>query len=245
MAGNAPLIIAHRGASEEAPENTLAAFRLAWQQGADGIEGDFRISSDGVIVCMHDATTARVSDRRLNVAKTTFGELRKADVGSKKGLKWAAERIPSLEEVFSTVPEGRKIYIEIKCGTEITGALKAAVEQSALKPEQIVVIAFDAAVIESVKQILPAVKACWITDFSDGFSIEKILQTLKRINADGLSCEADSRIDKAFVARLRQEGMELHLWTVDEPADAAYFAALGVDSVTTNRPGRIKKLLET
>lgn len=244
MADTVPLIIAHRGASKEAPENTLAAFDLAWQQGADGIEGDFRLSSDGVIVCMHDATTARVSAQRLSVAKTPFAALRKVDVGSWKGAKWSEERIPSLQEVLSAVPEGKKIFIEIKCGTEIVEPLEKAIEQSALRPEQIVVIAFDEAVVARVKQLIPAVEANWITDFSRGLSDEAILAILKTINADGLSCEADRRVDEEFVGSLRREGMGLHIWTVDNPDDASYFSALGVDSITTNGPGRMRELLE-
>jgi glycerophosphoryl diester phosphodiesterase len=244
MASDKPLIIAHRGASEDAPENTLAAFRLAWQQGADGIEGDFRLSSDGTVVCMHDATTARVSDRRLSVARTSYEALREVDVGSWKGKKWASERVPSLEEVLSTVPEGKRVFIEVKCGTEIMGALKIAIEQSRLKPEQIAVIAFDEAVIDSVKWHLSALKAYLITDFSGGFSLEKTVALLKKISADGLSCEADRRIDKEFVGRLRQEGMELNVWTVDTLESAAYFSALGVDSISTNGPGRLRTLLE-
>jgi glycerophosphoryl diester phosphodiesterase len=246
MAAAIPLIIAHRGASEDAPENTLAAFKLAWEQGADGIEGDFRLSSDGVIVSMHDATTSRVSERRLNVARTTFEVLREVDVGSWKDPKWASERIPSLEEVLCTVPKGKKIFIEIKCGTEIMEPFQNVIEQSGLQPEQIAVIAFDEAVIDSVKRLLPALRAYWITDFSGGFSLEKTVATLKKINADGLSCEADSRrIDENFVDRLRQEGMEIHVWTVDAPKPATYFSALGVDSISTNGPDRLKTLLES
>ena len=74
-------VIAHRGASYDAPENTLAAFRLAWQQGADGIEGDFYLTADGEIVCLHDSDTGRTGDRKLSVGQSTLAELRKVDVG--------------------------------------------------------------------------------------------------------------------------------------------------------------------
>ncbi|MDA1056051.1 MAG: glycerophosphodiester phosphodiesterase family protein, partial [Planctomycetota bacterium] len=79
------LIIAHRGGSHDAPENTLAAFRLAFEQGADGIEGDFYLTRDNRIVCIHDADTKRVADKTLVVAESSLAELKRLDVGSWKG----------------------------------------------------------------------------------------------------------------------------------------------------------------
>src|SRR5271170_7325637 len=89
-------VIAHRGASYDAPENTLAAFRLAWQQGADGIEGDFYLTDDGEIVCLHDSDTGRTGDRKLSVGQSTLAQLRTVDVGVSKGEKFRGERIPTL-----------------------------------------------------------------------------------------------------------------------------------------------------
>ena len=112
-------IIAHRGASGEAPENTLAAFRRAFAQGADGIEGDFRLTRDGEIVCLHDATTGRTAGADLVVADTDLARLRALDVGAWKGPQWAGERIPTLAEVLGLVPAGKRLYIELKSGLEI------------------------------------------------------------------------------------------------------------------------------
>src|SRR5210317_1799983 len=93
-----PLLVAHRGASGDAPENTLPAFQLAWQQGADAIEGDFRLTSDGQIVCVHDGDTKRVANRTLTVKDTSLDELRQLDVGAWKGTRWEGTRIPTLKE---------------------------------------------------------------------------------------------------------------------------------------------------
>ncbi|MFV2065815.1 MAG: glycerophosphodiester phosphodiesterase family protein, partial [Pirellulales bacterium] len=98
------LIVGHRGASHDAPENTLAAFQLAWQRGADGVEGDFYLTSDGHIVCIHDADTERVAGEKLIVAESTLADLRQLDVGAWKGERWRGEKIPTLEEVLATVP---------------------------------------------------------------------------------------------------------------------------------------------
>src|ERR1700686_17426 len=100
-------LIAHRGASHDAPENTLAAFRLAWEAGADGIEGDFRLTRDGEIVCIHDPTTGRPAGVGLSVADTTLACLRELDVGALHGARWIGERIPPIQEVIATVPPGK------------------------------------------------------------------------------------------------------------------------------------------
>ena len=93
-------IIAHRGASFDAPENTLAAFRLAWDEGADGVEGDFMLTADGQIVCFHDVDTQRVAGTARSSSESTFAELASLDVGSWKGARWRGERIPSLADVL-------------------------------------------------------------------------------------------------------------------------------------------------
>ena len=136
----AQFIVAHRGASYDAPENTLAAFRLAWEQGADAIEGDFYLTADGQIVCIHDKTTKRVAPGQpeLTVAKSTLQELRQLDVGRWKADKFAEERIPTLKEVLAIVPRQKRIFVEIKCGPEIVPILQQQLSDSDLKPEQIV-----------------------------------------------------------------------------------------------------------
>ena len=103
-----PLIVAHRGSSFEAPENTLPAFRLAWEQGADAIERDFLLTKDDQIVCIHDASTKRLSDKNLVVSKSTFEELRALDVGAWKHEKFKGTKIPTISEVFATIPKGKK-----------------------------------------------------------------------------------------------------------------------------------------
>ena len=112
-------LVAHRGTSHEAPENTVAAFRLAWEQGADAIEGDFYLSKDQQIVCIHDETTKRTSGEDRVVSECTLDELRRLDVGKWKHPRFEGERISTLAEVLRTVPDGKQIFIEIKCGPEI------------------------------------------------------------------------------------------------------------------------------
>lgn len=248
-AGGAVSIVAHRGASRDAPENTIAAFRLAWRQGADAIEGDFRLTKDRRIVCMHDATTKRTAGRNLVVARSTLAELRQLDVGRWRGDKWAGQRIATLEEVLAVVPAGKRILIEIKCGPEIVPVLKKVLEASGLTPRQTVVISFDAKVIARTRKQMPKRKAFWLTGFRKSKttgrwspSRQKVISTLGEIKANGLGCAAvAAAVDEAFMAELRSRRLELHVWTVDDVKTAVYFRQLGVRSITTNRPGRLRE----
>ncbi len=99
------MIVAHRGASYDAPENTLAAFELAWQQGSDGVEGDFYLTADGKIVCIHDRDTQRTGGQKLAVEQSTLSQLRSLEYGGWKDAKYKGEPIPTFEQVLKTVPE--------------------------------------------------------------------------------------------------------------------------------------------
>jgi glycerophosphoryl diester phosphodiesterase len=239
-----PAVIAHRGAAHDAPENTVAAFKLAWQQGADGIEGDFHLTRDGQIVCIHDAVIKRTAGRASKVAETTLAELRQLDVGSRKGAQWRGIRIPTLAEVLATVPEGKKVFIEIKCGPEILPALKEALSGSGLAPAQTIIISFDAEVIGQAKRLLPHLKALWITRFNGARSSAKeILETLEEIGADGVDCRSHPAVDQQFMQTLRTAHKEVHIWTVDDVPLAKRYLQLGADSLTSNRAGWLKQQL--
>ena len=242
-------IVAHRGASRDAPENTIAAFELAWRQGADAIEGDFRLTQDGRIVCIHDSTTERTAGANLVVAESTLAELRKLDVGRWRGAEWAGQRIPTLAEVLAVVPTGKRILIEIKCGPEIVPVLKRVLDSSRLKRDQTILISFDAKVIAVAKKQLPTCKAFWLTGFRKDKktgswkpSPQKVLATLKEIRADGLDCAAVAgAVDRSFMSELGARAVELHVWTVDDLKTALHFQELGTRSITTNRPGWLRE----
>ncbi len=246
------LIIAHRGASHDAPENTMSAFKLAMEQGADGFESDFYLTSDGQIACFHDKDTERICGKKLLVVKTPLAELRALDVGSWKGPRWKGERMPTIEAVLAAVPAGKKIFIELKSSVEIVGPMAKAIEASTLKPEQIVIISFHADAIAECKKQLPHVKALWLRDYKkqkDGHftpDVEEVAATLKRIRADGFNSEArPEHFDEAFIKRLRELGCgEFGVWTVDDPKVADYYARLGAWAITTNRPGWLGEKLE-
>jgi len=245
-----PMIVAHRGASGDAPENTLAAFELGWKQGADALEGDFHLTRDGRIVCIHDGSTGRVGDRDLKIAEHTLAELLEVDVGLHKGEPFRGQRIPTLAQVLATVPKGGKVFLELKSAAPIVAAMKAELTRLKFRLEQVMFISFDASVLAEAKRQLPDVQTSWLCGFHSqpgGWSptVEKVVATLREICADGLDVNAHECVDERFVTKLRGAGMGFHCWTVDQPQVAKRFAALGVESITTNLPGAIRSSLKS
>src|SRR5438477_2926585 len=190
MPQDRPLIIAHRGASFDAPENTLGAFRLAFEQGADGIEADFFLTADGRIVAIHDPTTRRTCagpDRE--VCRCTLAELQELDAGTWKDPMFAAEQIPTLEQVLELLPLGKVFLIEIKCGTEILAPLAEVLRRSTVTSEQLRIMSFDQEVMRQAKQLIPHIKAYWLVEYERRGhvwepSLDTILQTCHEIRAD-------------------------------------------------------------
>ncbi len=244
-----PEIIGHRGASYDAPENTLAAFRLAFTKGADGIEGDFFLSRDGEIVCIHDKSTKRLAKKNLVVAESTLTELKQLDVGSWKHPRFAGERIPTFAEVAAIIPPGKKFVIELKVGPEIIAPLKRELEATSLKREQCLIISFNAKTVAEAKKQLPNIKAHWLSSHHKrtGWTpkIESVIATLKSTKSDGFGSRAVvSRFNADFVKRLREAGIgEFHVWTVNDGSTARHYRELGAVGITTDRPAIIREQL--
>ena len=236
------LWIAHRGESFDAPENTASAFHLATKSGADGIECDIHLTSDGEIVCIHDANTGRTSNAELKIAETSFPELRKLDFGSWKDTKWQGEKIPRLAELLNILIPGMKVFIEIKTNPQIISGIKQILQKSALADDQIIIISFDRENIAEAKKQLPHLKAYWLCSYDENRhpSAEEIIKVLRQAGADGVDSHCADFIDAGFVQKIHDAGFEFHVWTIDEPEKAAKFKALGVDSITSNRAGFLK-----
>jgi glycerophosphoryl diester phosphodiesterase len=246
------LITAHRGASHDAPENTLAAFRLAWEQGADAIEGDFRLTRDGQIICVHDADTSRVAGTAHVVAETSFTDLRRLDAGRWKDERFAGERLPSFAEVLATVPPGKRFFIELKTGPEIVPKLGEELAAWPGDRSLLTIIAFNPDTVAACKRAFPEIRAHWLTSIKQdettgawGPAAEEIAATAAACGADGVGLKGERRVvDQAFVERLGSGGVrEFHVWTIDEPEDARAFRELGAIGITTNRPAFIRAAL--
>lgn len=249
---SAQLIIGHRGASHDAPENTLTSYKLAIAQGADGFEGDYWLGKGGHILDLHDRDTKRVAGKKFDVTKAPFEQLRTLDIGSWKDPKWRGERIPTLEEVLSIVPVGKKVFLELKSNAELAAPMAKVIAASHVSPDQIVLISFHAEAIAACKNEMPHIKALWLTGMQkkkDGTpppSADEVAATLKRIHADGLDAEAVPEYFNAdYIKRLNDQGVkEFSVWTVDDPKIARFYAELGTWAITTNRPGWLREQLK-
>jgi glycerophosphoryl diester phosphodiesterase len=239
--------IAHRGESYIAPENTLAAIKLAWEKNDDGVEIDIHLSRDNRIMVMHDGCTGRASSTNLVIAENDSEKLRKLDVGSYKGEKYAGEKIPFLDEVLETVPAEKVLLVEIKAGLDILPGVKRAFEESGKTP-QIIVIGFDLEVIAAFKKLMPEVPTLWL-----GYPGKDDQGNLKNYDLSIIDKAVSNGLDgfdlffggltQEFVDAIRAAGLQLHVWTVDEIEEAKRVIAMGIDGLTTNRADWIRENL--
>ncbi len=241
--------IAHRGASHDAPENTLAAVALAWQQDADAVEVDCRLTADGQIVVIHDEDTFRTAGRRVLVADATLETLRQLDVGRIRGETWADERIPTLLEVIQTVPRGKRLLVEVKCGVEIADALDSVLDRSPADRNAPAVISYHLDVLRAVKKQRPATTAYLVARFEPdrqptGTAPPTIAQLISRARdaqLDGLDLHIGGPLDAAVVANIHQAGLSCYVWATYDPSEVRRRIELGVDGIATNRPAWLRQ----
>jgi glycerophosphoryl diester phosphodiesterase len=247
--GYAVEIIGHRGASFDAPENTLSSFKLGYQQKADADELDIYLTTDGQIVVIHDGNTARTSGVTNKVATQSFADLRRLDVG--QWGKWKgngfSEKIPALSEVLALIPEGRRLFIEIKCGPEVLPELGRVLQRAGKKPEQTVLIGFGYDTMKQAKAAFPHLQVLWLAGADSKTKkyppVDELIRKAKAANLDGLDLESGFPMDSAFVQQVHGAGLKLYTWTVDDPELARKEAVAGVEGITTNRPGWLREQL--
>jgi glycerophosphoryl diester phosphodiesterase len=203
MGVSAVEIIAHRGASFDAPENTLAAMKLAWEQQADAIELDLWLSKDGRLVVMHDGDTKRVGGSTNKIATQTWEELQRFDVGGWKAAQFKGERIPTLESILATIPKGRRAYLEIKCSPEIVPELGRVLRKSDLKPPQIAIISFNFEALRESKHQMPQYEHLFLSSYKTDAKTGKfpelapLIAEAKQAKFDGLDLHFDWPMTKA------------------------------------------------
>jgi len=243
-------LIAHRGASADAPENTLAAIDLAWRQGARAVEIDIRLTRDGAIVLMHDADARRVAGAALTVAESDLAALQALDAGAWKGAAWAGERIPTLEQALATIPPGARLVVEIKSGAEIVEPLKQALDRAALPPGAIELIGFDPETMRLAKAAMPRHRALFLAgrkaaDAAAGRLPQALIEQARGAGLDGLDLQASLVDGAAFAKAIRDAGLALYVYTVNDAAEARRLLEIGVDAVTTDAPAALQALLRT
>lgn len=236
-----PLVIAHRGASGERPENTLPAYRLAIEQRADMIEIDLHATRDGAIVVAHDAELARLGGRG-EIGQASLAEVRALDAGG--GL-----RVPILDEVLDAFGGRISLNLEIKSG-ERTGpyagieeASLAAVEGRGLL-ESTVFSSFHDSVLRELRRLSSSVRIAVLA--SPREPREPLARTLRR--AEAVDAEAVNPhftlVDEAMVGAAHGEGLAVYAYTADAEPELERLLALGVDGIFTNHPRRLRSIVD-
>jgi glycerophosphoryl diester phosphodiesterase len=243
-------IIAHRGASHDAPENTLASARKAWDQAADALEIDIHLTSDGKLLVIHDASTKRTSGVDLKISQSSAEQLRRLDAGRWKGKEWEGEKYPLLEEVLPLVPPGKRIFIEIKCGAEALPELKRVLTSSTLQPDQVVLIGFSYPTMVEARRAFPQVQAYWLSSFETDKetgalrpAIAELIEKAKQAGFDGLNLSFKGPLNAESIAEIKRAGLKAFVWTVNDPAVARSLAGAGIDGITTDRPAWLREQL--
>lgn len=238
-------IIAHRGASHDAPENTLAAIRLGWEQQADGMEVDVHLSRDGEIIVMHDANCLRTTGFDGAIADLTATELLQLDAGSWKGVQFKGEPVPALEQALALLPSEKYFVVEIKSHDHaLIPVLQELLARLEIKPGQLILIGFDYELMKEVKAALPQYSVLWLCGALSGKTLDELIALCHAANFEGLNLSSLWPIDEAFVHQVKSAGLKLYVWTVDDRETALALAAAGADGITTNKPGWLREQLE-
>lgn len=248
------LVVAHRGASVAAPENTLAAVRAAAALGADMVEIDVRRTGDGALVLLHDATLARTTDATRvlpargpwRVADLTLDEVRRLDAGSAHSAVHAGEPVPTLADALDLAGDlGLGVQLELKAPASSPGMVADVlaelrawnVRSSARRTPPVVVQSFDVVAVKELAARAPHVRVGVL-----GTPPPSHLPALA-----GWAHQVNPRLvtaDRAYVDRVHALGLECLVWTVDRPWAMRRALRLGVDGLITNRPDVLRSVLD-
>ncbi|MCX5584758.1 glycerophosphodiester phosphodiesterase [Streptomyces erythrochromogenes] len=239
-------VVAHRGASHEHPEHTLAAYRQAVADGADALECDVRLTADHKLVCVHDRRVERTSDGRGVVSEMTYEELSALDFGRWKGEEHRGAQVLLFEDLLKEAlaadrPVG--LAVETKHPTRAGGRLEAELVR-VLKDHGLAdgsaglveVMSFSRNALIRLNRLAPGLPAVYL--------IERRLRPVRPPFAGHAGPGIDLvRKDPGLVGRLKAKGLRVRVWTVDEPEDVELCVRLGVDTLITNRPREVREYL--
>ncbi len=222
-------VIAHRGASSYAPENTFPSFDLALEMGADGLETDVQATRDGVLVLLHDRRVDRTTDGSGPVSEMGWSRLSELDAGAWFAPRFAGARVPSLEAFLARYAGRIGLALEIKA----PGVEPALVEM--LRPyrldDGLTITSFDWASVAAVRELAPALRVGWLTHAFDA-------ETIERVRAAGMAqiCPRASDVTPDLVALAHRRGLEVRAWGVADEGLMARAVEAGVDGMTVNFP---------
>lgn len=240
-------LIAHRGESIDAPENTLPAYKMAVERGF-GFECDVYLSKDGRVFTFHDRNLKRTTDgaNTNRCADVTWDEISRLDVGGWgkwKGSKYVGTRPALLEEVLALARDGRRIYVEVKPGPEIVPYIKKVFDaQKNATPKNVLFISFEKATCKALKEQMPEYKVYWLTSSRQSkteghppVTAKDVIAAMRETKADGVDIHyAPDIVTAEMIAEVRKAGYEFHVWTVDKLEDTEEAFRRGAQTVTTN-----------
>jgi glycerophosphoryl diester phosphodiesterase len=231
------LVIAHRGASAAAPENTLAAFRLGADLAADFVELDVQESEDGEVVVVHDSDLMKVGGSPLKIWEAPAAALRAVDIGGRKGPQFAGERVPTLAEVFALCKGRVRVVVELKSYGHSQRLEERVVEivEAAGVANDTIFMSLDHDMVRRLKQLRPSWKV--------GVLVAKAIGNVTSLGADFLAVEA-SMATRAFVRGAHRAGQDVYVWTVNDPAWMFASMANGVDGLITDLPDVAREVVE-
>ena len=239
-----PLIWGHRGASGHAPENTLPAFKMAADMGADGVELDIQMTSDGVIVVCHDETIDRTSSGAGWLKDFTFDQLRRLDFSNGNGA-YEGVKIPTMEEVFDLLdPTGLVINIEIKTGIIFYDRIEEKILELTKRKgweDRVIYSSFNHYTVRRIKELDPAAKVGLL--YADG-PID-MPGYGHRLGADALHPAFYNLQYPQFMEDSRRYGLDINVWTVNSEKELLACREYGVNAVITNYPAKARKLYES
>jgi len=247
MRSNKFRIIAHRGSSYHAPENTISSAKLAMEENADALELDIHLTKDNQLVVIHDSNIKRTSGIDKNVTDLTLQELKQYNFGLWKNKKWENERIPKLEELFNIVPKSKTVFVEIKSGPECLVEIKQLIVDGKIQESQMVLMDFNLDTVLKAKLMFPNVEVLWLYEFemlstpkAKRILLDNILKTAVENKIDGLNIENIKQLDSAFIKKVHDNSLKCYCWTVDNCKRAKYLMDSGIDGIATNKPGWMK-----
>lgn len=232
----APLVIAHRGASGYAPENTIAAFKLAVEMGFDLIENDVHKTKDGVIVVSHDGSLERCTDGTGKIADQTLAEVQSVNAGVKFGDQYPRQKIPTLQEALASLPNNAGFCIELKVNG-IAEDVSRMVEEAG-QVERTVIFAFDPSNGPIVKKENPLLSFLYLVSIRQEHAMERVaevVETALRSQADIIGVNHDG-CSPELVKAAKRRGVRVWVWTVDDFQRAKECVLMGIDGIISNKP---------
>ena len=234
-----PLLWAHRGASADAPENTLAAFSLALTQGADGVELDAQRCASGEAVVVHDDSLARTTGLTAPVTGVSYSVIRTLDAGAWKSAQFRGQRIPLLAEVLEAFP--RLVNVELKCDRADDRGLTAEVVRvvrAGRAEDRVLLSSFNLACLWRARSMAPAIPRALLFEAEQRWILRSALAPL--LGASAIHPERVLATPER-VSRWRRRGYSVACWTVDDPEAAARLHQSGVNGIFTNVPALMRR----